>query len=242
MKMRFWLGLSNRLQVISNPTSIAKMTPVRCDAGVVFVQDAKALMAYDTSVLPREGAKHMGKLIVSEFISLDGIMEAPETWHFPYISDDMAAHIEREINATDVMLYGRVTYEAFAGFWPTDEAKGESIAEKLNSAPKYVVSTTLASADWKNSTLIKSNVIDAIARLKQETQGTIGITGSATLVRALTQADLIDEFQLLVHPIVVGKGKHLFDGMSATVPLKLTGTKTFASGVVLLTYQPAEKA
>ncbi|MCA9907413.1 MAG: dihydrofolate reductase [Anaerolineae bacterium] len=184
----------------------------------------------------------MSKLIVSEFIALDGVIEAPETWHFPYISEDMAAHIEAALKTTDIMLYGRVTYEIFAGFWPTDEAKGESIAEKLNSAPKYVVSTTLASADWQNSTLIKTNVIDAIARLKRETPGTIGITGSATLIRALTQAGLIDEFQFLVHPIVLGQGLRLFDGLTAAVPLKLVETKTFTSGVVLLTYQPASPA
>ena len=184
----------------------------------------------------------MGKIIVSEFLSLDSVMEAPETWHFPYISDDMAAHIEAQVNATDVMLYGRVTYAIFAGFWPTDAAKGESLADKINRTPKYVVSTTLASADWQNSTLIKTNVIDAIARLKQETQGTIGITGSATLIRALTQAGLIDEFQFLVHPIVLGKGLRLFDGLASTVPLKLVETKTFTSGVVLLTYQPASPA
>ncbi|MCA9906288.1 MAG: dihydrofolate reductase family protein [Anaerolineae bacterium] len=184
----------------------------------------------------------MGKIIVSEFVSLDSVMEAPETWHFPYISDDMAAHIEAQVNATDVMLYGRVTYTIFAGFWPTDAAKGESLADKINRTPKYVVSTTLASADWQNSTLIKTNVIDAIARLKRETPGTIGITGSATLIRALTQAGLIDEFQFLVHPIVLGQGLRLFDGLTAAVPLKLVETKTFTSGVVLLTYQPASPA
>ncbi|MCC6614992.1 MAG: dihydrofolate reductase [Anaerolineae bacterium] len=184
----------------------------------------------------------MSKLIVSEFISLDGVIEAPETWHFPYISDDMAAHIGAAIDATDIMLYGRVTYEAFASFWTTDEAKGEGIAEKLNTAPKYVVSTTLASADWQNSTLIKTDVYDAIARLKRETQGNIGLTGSATLVRSLAQAGLVDEFQLLVHPIVVGKGKRLFENMTASVPLKLAGTQTFESGVVLMTYHPASPA
>jgi len=184
----------------------------------------------------------MSKLIVSEFIALDGVIEAPETWHFPYISEDMAAHIEAAIKTTDIMLYGRVTYEIFAGFWPTDEAKGESIAEKLNSAPKYVVSTTLASAAWHNTTLIKTDVVETIARLKREMQGNIGLTGSATLVRTLAQAGLVDEFQLLVHPIIVGKGKRLFDGLPAPVPLALVGTKTFASGVVLLTYHPASPA
>lgn len=181
----------------------------------------------------------MRKIIVSEFLSLDGVMEAPNQWHFPYLSEDMQAYSKEGILECDAFLLGRVTYQEFAPFWPnlTDDESG--MADKLNSAPKYVVSTTLDTAEWHNSTLIKANVAEEIGRLKQQPGGIIGLTGSATLIQSLLNRGLIDEYRLLVHPIVVGRGKRLFkEGMDMTT-LKLAGTRTFSSGVVLLTYQPA---
>lgn len=183
----------------------------------------------------------MRKVIASEFISLDGVIEAPQNWHFPYVTDDMMAEVTTQLMGADAFLYGRTTYEEFASYWPTATDDETGIADKLNSTPKYVVSTTLQKAGWKNSTLIKGQVADEIRKLKQQPGGNIGMTGSATLIQALLGAGLIDELRLLVHPIVVGKGKRLFrDGMD-TAGLKLVESRAFKGGVVLLVYQPDGK-
>lgn len=178
----------------------------------------------------------MRKIVVSEFLSADGVMEAPETWQFPFQSEEMGAITERQTNNIDAFLLGRVTYAVFAGFWPTQTNNEFGVADKYNSAPKYVVSTTLQNADWNNSTLIQSNVIEEIRKLKQQPGGDIGIIGSATLVHSLLEASLIDEVQVLVHPIVLGKGTHLFcDGYHS--PLKLVDSMILPNGVVYLSYQ-----
>lgn len=169
-------------------------------------------------------------------------MEAPEQWHFPYLSDDMQQDTTAEILASGALLLGRATYEIFAAYWPTQTNNEFGIADKLNSVPKYVVSSTLNHAGWNNSTLIKTDVTAEITRLKQQSGGHIGITGSATLVQSLMQADLIDEYRLLVHPVVVGTGKRLFKDGADTTALKLVESKTYQSGVVVLTYQPERKA
>ena len=183
----------------------------------------------------------MRKIIVSEFLSADGVMEAPDTWQFPFQSEELGAITERQIRDTDAFLLGGVTYEIFAGFWPTQTHNEFGIADKLNSAPKYVVSTTLQKADWNNSTQIKSNVIEEIRRLKQQPGSMIGISGSATLVHSLLNAGLVDEIQVLVHPIVLGKGVRLFpDGYHS--PLTLADSKILPNGVVFLTYQIAHQA
>ncbi len=184
----------------------------------------------------------MRKLIVSEFMTLDGVMEAPEKWQFPYFSGDMEEFIRGQILATDVMLLGRVTYEIFAAYWPHTTTNEFGIADKLNSSPKLVVSSTLGKADWNNSTLIKSNALGEIMRLKQaQPDGVIGTTGSTTLVQSLMDADLVDKYQLTVHPIVLGSGKRLFkDGMASH--MKLVEMRAFSGGVVLLRYQPDKKS
>jgi dihydrofolate reductase len=184
----------------------------------------------------------MRKIVVSEFLSVDGVMEAPEKWQFPYVSDDVAANIQAHILASDAVLLGRVTYETFAAYWPLQTHNEFGIADKLNSQPKFVVSTTLKKADWNNSTLIKGNVIEEIARLKQQPGGLIDVTGSATLVQSLAKAGLVDEYRLLVHPIVVGSGKHLFNEGTDTIGLKLVNLTTFSSGVVALTYDATKTA
>lgn len=178
----------------------------------------------------------MRKIIVSEFITLDGVIESNEKWQFPYFSDDLADFGMKQILALDAILLGRVTYEIFASSWPSRTNNEFGIADKLNSVPKFVVSSTLEKAMWNNSTLIKDDVVQEIGNLKQGSGGDIGITGSATLIQSLMPYDLIDEYRLLVHPIVRGSGKRLFSDESNTT-LKLVETKMFSSGVVLLSYQ-----
>jgi dihydrofolate reductase len=141
--------------------------------------------------------------------------------------------------AADTMLLGRVTYQEFAGYWPHQSPDEVEIAAYMNDTPKVVVSTTLDTVEWQNSTLIKTNVVEELTKLKQQPGKNIGITGSATLVRSLLRDRLLDELNLLVHPIVVGRGKRLFPDGSEQTPLKLVDSKTFSTGVLSLTYQPA---
>ncbi len=167
-------------------------------------------------------------------------MEASEKWQPPYFSDDVAEFIKAQILALDAQLLGRVTYDVFAAYWPLQTNNESGIADKLNTMPKFVVSSTLEKAEWNNSTILSGNVAEAVARLKQQPGGSLGIIGSATLVQSLMKEDLIDEYRLLVHPVVLGCGKRLFkDGMDTTA-LKLVESKTFSSGVVLLRYQPVK--
>lgn len=183
----------------------------------------------------------MRKVIVYEYVTLDGVMESPDKWQFPYYSDDVAEFNKAQILAFDASLLGRVTYEMFASYWPLQTHNEFGIADKVNSTPKFVVSSTLKKAEWNNSTIIKKNVVEEITKLKRQPGGHIGITGSATLVQSLMQHDLIDEYRLMVHPVVLGSGKRLFRDGSDTKALKLADTKTFSSGVVVLSYQPAQR-
>jgi dihydrofolate reductase len=183
----------------------------------------------------------MRRIVVGEFVSADGVMDAPETWQFPFQTDELGEITERQIRDADAFLLGRVTYEMFAGYWPTLTNNEFGVADKLNSAPKYVVSTTLQNANWNNSTHIKSNAVEEIRNLKQQPGSTIAIIGSATLVHSLLDAGLIDEIQVLVHPLVLGKGVRLFvDGYSS--PMKLADSKILANGVVFLSYQIEHQA
>jgi dihydrofolate reductase len=179
----------------------------------------------------------MRKIIAYEYLTLDDVMEAPEKWQFPYLSDDVAESIKAQILDADAILLGRVTYEIFAASWPSRTNNEFGVADKLNSAPKYVVSTTLEKADWNNTTLIKGNVAAEISKLKQQPGGNIVIVGSGQLLDALMRHDLIDEYRLMLHPVVLGSGKRLFaDGVLAA--LQLVEAKPFSSGVLLLRYQP----
>ena len=180
------------------------------------------------------------KIVVTQFITLDGVVESPQDWSFPYWSDETGKFKFDELLGTDVQLLGRVTYEGFASAWPTMERDEAGFADKMNSMPKYVVSTTLKKAEWNNSTIIKSNVVEEVAGLKKQSGGDILVAGSMTLIRTLMEHDLVDEYRLLTYPIVLGKGKRLFtDGMAAS--LKLTESKLMGSGVVLLRYEPERK-
>lgn len=180
----------------------------------------------------------MRKVFATEFLTLDGVMEAPDQWSFQFWSDESGTFKLDELLATDALLLGRVTYEGFAAAWPsmTDE---EGFAERMNGLPKYVVSTTLDEVAWNNSHLIKGDVAKEVAALKQQPGQDIAIHGSADLVRTLMQHGLIDEYRLMLFPVVVGKGKRLFRDEGEKTALKLVESKTFASGVVVLTYEPA---
>jgi dihydrofolate reductase len=186
----------------------------------------------------------MRKAIASELVSLDGVMESPEEWHFPYFNDEMEEAIGAAMATADAMLLGRVTYEEFAAFWPfqsSESSDDQEFAGYMNNTPKFVVSTTLEEPlAWQNSTLIKGNVAEEVTRLKQQPGEDISITGSGTLVRSLLADDLLDELRLMVHPIVVGSGKRLFEDGSDQKALKLVDSKTFGTDVVYLTYQPAQ--
>jgi dihydrofolate reductase len=151
----------------------------------------------------------------------------------------MGAEVGAQMAAADVMLLGRVTYQEFASYWPEAPAD-DPFTARMNTTPKYVVSTTLERVEWQNSTLITGNIVEGITKLKQQPGKNIGITGSATLVRSLLRDKLLDELRLLVHPIVVGSGKKLFPDGSDPVALTLVDSRTFSTGVLSLTYQPAE--
>src|SRR6266516_2713596 len=168
----------------------------------------------------------MRKLTAGLFISLDGVVEAPDQWHFPYFNEEMGSAVQAMMDSSEAMLLGRRTYEEFAAYWPSST---DDFAEHMNGTPKYVVSTTLTSADWQNSTLITGDVSKELTRLKEQPGGNLNITGSGTLVRSLLREGLLDELHLLVHPIVVGAGKRLFDD-GPQVPLRLTGSQAFSTG------------
>ncbi len=182
----------------------------------------------------------MRRVVVSEFVSLDGVMEDP-SWTFQFSSEEQPKFKFDELSASDALLLGRVTYEGFAAAWPsmTDE---EGYADMMNGYPKLVVSTTLEEPlEWNSSTLIKENVAEEVSRLKQQPGKDILIFGSADLVNTLMRHDLIDEYRLMVFPVVVGSGKRLFKEAIDTKVLDLVETKKFGSGVVVLTYRPAER-
>ena len=152
----------------------------------------------------------MRKVVVSEYVTLDGVMEEPGTWSFQFWNDEAAKFKFDELFASDALLLGRVTYQGFAKAWPsmTDE---QGFADRMNSLPKFVVSTTLKEVEWNNARLMKGNIAEEVSKLKQQPGQDILIAGSADLVHTLMQHDLIDEYRLLVHPIVVGSGKRLFE-------------------------------
>jgi dihydrofolate reductase len=174
------------------------------------------------------------KLVVTEFMSLDGVIEEP-TWTFPYWNEEIAKFKGEESSASDALLLGRVTYQGFAAAWPQSKDEG---ADYFNSVRKFVVSETLEEPlEWNNSKLIKDDVVEQITNLKQQDGKDIAVHGSAKLVQTLMQHDLVDRYRLLVYPLVVGKGKRLFgEGIPAT--LKLLESQSFNSGVVALIYEP----
>ncbi|NUT42002.1 MAG: dihydrofolate reductase [Thermoactinospora sp.] len=178
----------------------------------------------------------MRKITAGLFISLDGVVEAPETWHFPYFNDEMGQAVGAQMEAADAMLLGRRTYEEFAAFWPNQDPEKDPLAEKMNSARKYVVSTTLTAPTWQNTEVIG---LADLAALKRRQGRNLSVVGSGTLVVSLLREGLLDELDLLLHPIVVGSGKRLFDDAGEQIPLRLTTSATFSTGVLNLIYEKA---
>jgi dihydrofolate reductase len=185
----------------------------------------------------------MRKVVASFFISLDGVVEGPGPednfelagWTMPYWDDGIGQFVQQGMMASDALLLGRVTYQGFAAAFASGT---DDTAAIMNNFPKYVVSTTLESAEWQNSTLIKGNLVEEVTRLKQQPGRDIAISGSGTLVQALLLDGLVDQLNLLVYPVVLGRGKRLFQDGNNLI-LKLVDTQTFNSGVVALTYHPA---
>jgi len=179
----------------------------------------------------------MRKIVSGLFISLDGVIESANDWIGPWFGPQLGQTVGSMIAAQDAMLLGRVTYAEFAAHWPRQTGE---MADQMNGSVKYVVSSTLKSADWQNSTLIpRDRAAAEIAGLKQQPGENIGMTGSATLVSWLLREGLLDELHLFVFPVVLGSGKRLFRDGGDKLPLKLTGSATFETGVVHLTYTRA---
>jgi dihydrofolate reductase len=183
----------------------------------------------------------MRKIAATVFISLDGVVEAPDQWHFPYFNDEMGVAVDHVMN-TDTLLLGRRTYDTFAGAWPDREAAGgedAAFAKALGDARKLVVSSQPREFAWRNTEQVKGDLVEAVAALKEEPGGHIAISGSISVVRQLLAAGLLDELHLLVHPIAVRKGMKLFDD-GQTIPLQLVKAETFQTGVMNLVYAPGE--
>jgi class 3 adenylate cyclase/dihydrofolate reductase len=191
----------------------------------------------------------MRRLIVSEFVTLDGVMEAPgheehrdgkNAWALRGFSEDQQRYKVEELWAADALLLGRVTYDIFSVFWPT--APGDQdFANRMNSLPKYVVSRTLRDVQWSNTSILRGDIADEVPKLKQQPGQDILIFGSADLVNWLMEHHLIDEYRLMVFPVILGSGKRLFRDESDVSHLRLRGAHSFSSGVVLLTYYPADQ-
>ena len=178
----------------------------------------------------------MRKVLSGLFISLDGVVDSPDQWQFDNFDAEMGAAMGAHIDAEDTILLGRVTYQEWAPYWPT--STDEPYASHINNTPKYVFSTTLDKVEWKNSTLVRRPLAEEIARLKQQPGRNIGVAGSPTLVRSLLINDLLDELTLMIHPVVVGKGKRLFQEGDDLKRLRLVSSQTTSSGVSILTYHP----
>ena len=184
---------------------------------------------------------NLRKLVVSEWVTLDGVFDADsmKEWFEPYESQDRQEYIKENVLTSDAFLVGRVTYEMLAAYWPNQKNNEMGVADRLNSAPKYVVSSTLKKAEWNNSTIINEDVVEEITKLKQQPGQDILVFGSAQLVQSLMEADLVDEYRFLIHPIIMGSGKRFFRDEMVATKLKLVKTKTLNSGVILDCYQSA---
>jgi dihydrofolate reductase len=181
----------------------------------------------------------MSRLAVTLFTSLDGVVESPEKWSFPYWNDEIGKFKHEETFASDALLLGRVTYEGFAAAWPSQKDP-EGFADRFNSMPKHVASRTLKKLEWNNSHLIKGDLAAEVSKLKQQAGKDIVIHGSPGLIRSLMPTDLIDEYRLLVYPLVLGHGKRLFNETSQA-NLKLVESKAYGTGVVKLVYHRGSK-
>jgi len=189
----------------------------------------------------------MGKIVVTEFVSLDGVMEDPGGaedyrhggWTFEIDRGEEGNRFKLdEVFEAEAQLLGRVTYEGFAAAWPQREDEA-GFAEKMNAMPKYVLSSTLREASWNNSTILRGDLVDEVATLRNEINGVILVAGSAQLVQGLVEHDLVDELRLMVFPVLLGAGKRLFGEVAEKKPLRLVESRTVGAGVALLTYERA---
>src|SRR5918994_2816561 len=186
----------------------------------------------------------MPKIIVSEFVTLDGVMEPPggepghphSGWVFDFMGEEQIQYKLEETLEAESLLIGRVTYESFAGAWP--KRSGE-FADKLNAMPKHVVSTTLKDPEWHNTAVIGDNVVENISRLREGAGGPIVVHGSRTLVHTLMEYDLVDEYRLMIFPVILGSGRKLFPETPTKTTLRLVDSRSFGSGVVVHAYHPA---
>jgi dihydrofolate reductase len=196
----------------------------------------------------------MGTLTIATFMSLDGIMQAPGGpdedrdggfehggWSFPYFSPDMGEVISEAFSKAECFLLGRRTYEIFAGSWPNFPDTDDPVASSLNTLPKYVVSTTLESADWQPTTIIRGDIPAEVAKLKTRHEGEIQVHGSAALAQTLHAHRLIDEYRLFIEPVVLGTGKRLFEPGAEPTALRLVESKPMGKGTLLAIFQPAGK-
>ncbi len=196
----------------------------------------------------------MGRLTIATFMTLDAVMQAPGGpeedrdggfehggWSFPYFSEDMGELINDAFAKAEAILLGRRTYEIFAASWPNFPDKNDPVASRLNTLPKYVVSTTLENARWEPTTIIRGDVPAAVLKLKDQYEGEIQVHGSASLAQTLHAHGLIDEYRLFIEPVVLGTGKRLFEPGATPTALRLVDSKPMGKGAVLAIYQPAGK-
>jgi dihydrofolate reductase len=176
----------------------------------------------------------MGRIVSNFFMSLDGVVEAPDQWHMSYFNDEMGAAVGAGMATNTAFLMGRRLYDEWAEFWPNTEGE---FADFFNNHPKYVVSDSLDDASWNNTTIISGDVAGELQALKARTDGDLVVSGSATLVRSLLDAGLVDELRILLHPVVVGHGARLFEDTTAR-GLELVGHEVFSTGVLNLAYAP----
>jgi dihydrofolate reductase len=194
----------------------------------------------------------MRKLVITTFVSLDGVMQAPGApdedqsggfahggWMVPYADEDLGRIVTAWTEQASAFLLGRGTYEIFAAHWPRVTDPGDAIARALNGRPKYVASTTLKTAEWRNTTVIRGDVVEAVRALKGEGTGEVQVHGSPGLAQTLIANDLIDEYRLWIHPVVLGSGKRLFGAGAVPAALRLTATQTTSTGVVVNSYERA---
>jgi dihydrofolate reductase len=198
---------------------------------------------------PDKEADRVGRIVVTEFVSLDGVMEAPgggedfehAGWTFEIDRGPEGNQFKLdETMSSDALLLGRRTYEGFAAAWPSREDDA-GFAEKFNSMPKHVVSSTLSDPDWNNSSVLDGDLAEEVPKLRERYDGDIAVHGSAQLVQALVEQDLVDELRLMVFPVVLGSGKRLFGATSDKKSLSLVDTKVVGDGVVILTYRRADE-
>jgi dihydrofolate reductase len=197
-------------------------------------------------VQPTRRRIHVGRIVVTEFVSLDGVMEDPGGaesfehggWSFQFDRGDEGNKFKLdETMSSEALLLGRVTYEGFAAAWPSREGE---FADKFNTMPKYVVSSTLEDPQWSNSTVLRGDLVEEVGKLRREQDGDVVVHGSARLAQALLEHDLVDELRLMVFPVVLGSGKRLFGETSDKKRLRLVDSKMVGDGVAILVYRPAE--